>query len=693
MHIQKSALNDSFTWVKIGILISAMLVIYSQDVSAVFENASRLEANNISNYILILPFLILYVLYTRRNVLKTAIVSETRQRSWLDETLGITMCVLALIIFFYSSSTLYEEAFKLYSLPLFVAGSILLVFNMNTLRHSIFAVLLLTFLQPVPAELVGDLAADMSWVAASFVQSILSAFGMPIVLEATYGAPALVVEKESGNIPFFVGEPSSGVYSIMGMSMFALFVASISRGVWWKRILIFALGLPVFYLLNILRIALIVSLWYGYGLEVAEAFHAVGGMIVAAGGTVVLLLISDRMIRTNITSRRTKRERCEHCRECADSGESFCLFCGSQLKSLRSNVSGRSVAKIVLLIMIASAVLVQAQFRPTLTPAIAEQNIAELNLKDMKGPETVEYFLPPVEGWSLQYAYRDVRVEKVLNQDASLAYRYTKEIAADPETEMKRKLTVYAGVQISGGHHTWEASLIISPSKVGRPTVDVLELKDVKISESGNGRYFVYKRPNSALTEAVLYEFYRLPFQIGSHTEYRNVQVSLWTYTDNFAKVSMIKDSSDTEAMEKILLEMYAPIAKLWDSRKTQSVQSMFDTFFSNNASALAGASMLPAGIGSLHAWYRGMKTRKTNRRLYEDLFTEEQKIIDIVRDLNSKGIKATGSAIIKEYRKFVPTINETEMAQMLSLAKEVGLLKSAVIDELGPVLIWKPAF
>ena len=70
-------------------------------------------------------------------------------------------------------------------------------------------------------------------------------------------------------------------------------MAYILRGKLWKRALIVVAGFPIFYMLNAMRIALIISIWYTSGEVSAEAFHVVSGTVMSAVGTLILLFFAD----------------------------------------------------------------------------------------------------------------------------------------------------------------------------------------------------------------------------------------------------------------------------------------------------------------------------------------------------------------------------------------------------------------
>jgi len=465
--------------IRVGILLTATLLIYKQDFSIILGKALSFSAGNISNYVLIIPVLVAYIIYRKRNILWTTALHQNRERNSmrLDEVVGITLCLLAIVFYLYGSTQFYSLEYHVLSLPIFVAGATMLLFNIKTFRHVLIAIILLAYLQPPIGEVVGELAADLSWASAVMVQGILSTFGMPVTLEASYGAPALVVETvTAGKVPFFVGEPSSGIYSTIGLSLFSLFFGYISRGPIWRRAIIFAVGFPIFFFLNMLRIATIMTLWFFFGEGIAESFHVVSGTIMVAIATVIILFFGEKILRLQIRTRRIHREECRACEKCRTMDESLCLYCGMVLKRIRKKVDMRTVGRMTLLVFIASLVMVN---QITVNTVSAATGISELDIRSIEGPETTQYFLPEVDNWNLRFTYRDTRVEKVLNQDAALAYIYTKNATSDTNL----KPTLFSGIQISTGVHTWESSLLTYPSRFGRPTATIIELKDINISD------------------------------------------------------------------------------------------------------------------------------------------------------------------------------------------------------------------
>ncbi|MDW8275727.1 MAG: exosortase/archaeosortase family protein, partial [Candidatus Nitrosocaldus sp.] len=281
--------------VKAAVIAVAVALIYASDLAIVFRDALVFSSANITNYILVIPFLIAYIVYRKRRML-IAHAIEPRARAFrLDDAIGLTMVFAALMLYIYGSLTLYAMEYHIYSIPILVAGLTALLFNLRVLRHAIFAIAILAYLQPPPAELLSEIAGDLSWISATLAEAMLKAYGLQVALQVDYGAPALVVSKGEGQTPFFVGEPSSGLFSTIGLSLFALIAAYIARGAIWKRVVMYIIGFPIFFMLNALRISIIIWLWYQYGEQVSEAFHAMSGSIMAVPGTLAILVIGERL--------------------------------------------------------------------------------------------------------------------------------------------------------------------------------------------------------------------------------------------------------------------------------------------------------------------------------------------------------------------------------------------------------------
>ena len=148
-----------------AIIIIGTVIIYGKDLSLIFGEALVLSSANIGNYILALPFMSGFVLYKKRKVLK-AVAAFGEDTKRISIPLGISLSAIAIILYVFGSSTLYALEYHIYSMPLLLSGLTLILFNFKMLRHSFFAIAILLFLQPPPADFISQVSADLSWVSA-----------------------------------------------------------------------------------------------------------------------------------------------------------------------------------------------------------------------------------------------------------------------------------------------------------------------------------------------------------------------------------------------------------------------------------------------------------------------------------------------------------------------------------------------
>ncbi len=679
-------MKDISLAVKIDVLLAVVVLIYWEDLAQVFGKALILNAGNISNYVFVVPFLLAYVIYRKRKVLRVSVAYREAHGFGWDQTMGIALCFGAIVLYIYGSSTLYAIDYHILSLPIFLGGATMLIFNIRTFRHVIFAIILTAFLEAPPGEFVSALSADLSWMMAVMVQVILHSFGLPVSVQGTLGAPALMVTKNGFDTPIYVGESSSGSFSLLGLPLFAAFVAYIIRNTFWKRVVIFGMGFPIFFILNMLRIAVIVTLWYAYGETVSESFHVISGSVMVAGGTIVLLLIGEKIFKIKIWGQRIPLTQCPICEKSRGAGESLCLLCGRLLKQISTSLDRRSIGRIVILIMIAAVMnTVQVQTYFSSAAAVRDTPLSILDISKIEGPDTTRYFLPQLPGYDLQFAYRDLRIETLLRQDAALAFTYTAQNATT---------TIFSGIQISTGQHHWEASLVIAPSLFGRPVVTVLRLEDIDITPLQKARFFMYQRPDSNLTEAVLYWFVRTPLRFGDGFEDRNVSIMIWSYTDELARGGLIKASSDVQGTEKLFLSFAKPINDHWNGLTAPSQRQNAMNAVNRNQHVLAAGIILPPTLVYLTHRIKNRSLQLANRKLFNQMpMNEEKLVIDAILH-GCKG-KLTGESIVKVYTRLTgKSITQDKLLEVLEVCRRAGLILEDISNKSDePVLVWRPNF
>lgn len=708
--------NNKAMMVKAVVLMACVGVFYYPDLSIVFSNALKFTTGNIANYTILIPFLSAFIIYRKRKML-LALASAGKTESYsypgikLDDIIGVTLCTLAIIAYISSSTTLYALEFHLLTLPMFLAGGTMLLFNLATLRHSIVAILLLLYLQPPPGELVSELAADLSWASAVLNHWLLSTFGMPIQLDPSFGAPALVIETKEGlKTPFFVGEPSSGVFSTISLSLFAIFVAYIIRGKIWKRALLFVAGFPLFFLLNTLRIGIVITLWYLWGQDVSETYHSVSGALMVVIGTISILFIGEKALKLNLGTVKSKPQKCIECQNSNMSStmdDQFCKFCGRIIYPLKHRRYRGEVERIVLVVFI-STIAISVTGLKVGSNDSSGYNLSKLNISEVEGPETTRYFFPALANWDQTYAYRDSKIESILNQDASLAFRLVPKnttaimaiIGENQGTISDKDISnavIFSSIQISTGHHIWEDSLVTAPSRIGRPGATILESGDITITDDTKGRFLLFKRQGFQNTEAVIEWFERGPLNFGSHFENRNILISVWATTDSLSRHGLIADPEDSATIKQLYLSIAKPTAEYWKSQldDVKGGEDLLNTYFKNNFYFISSLVVFVFVVFWVSYETKRQKLSERNYNLYKQLPAGDKAFMDSLIHSSDKYNESTGFNISERYRGNTGNgISSTEVIEKIQSSENLGLIKRQIqSDKDEPILVWKPRF
>jgi len=354
----------------------------------------------------------------------------------------------------------------------------------------------------------------------------------------------------------------------------------------------------------------------------------------------------------------------------------FCASCGRLVKSLDHSITKGSVLKMIFVTLTAILVIFVATPPIALAKSPTEMELSTISIEESK------QLLPTISGWKLEFLYRDTRVEQFLRQDAALAFAYFKQNTQSNDTYAY----IFVSIQVSVSRHTWESSLVT----YGRPPVTVLDLKDIRILENPtlNARFFAYQRPDSNITEIVLYWFERVPFKINAIWDMRNVQISLWATSYDLARAGLISSAGDLAGVQKVYSEISRIIASYWQPIKTSSQINALIT--QNRDKILVAAGVLPVGIAALYALDL-RKREKANAIAYSKLSSYNKGVIGTLRR-TEKVATPTLDAISIEYRRINGrSIAKEKLLEALCNAERVGLVHRRLVNKNDePVQIWK---
>jgi exosortase len=656
-------------------ILVATLMLFQQDLSIVFTDALQSE---ITNYMLVIPIIFVYAIYRKRKMLRTVVSLESQNQPksvrHIPTIAGVILCAAAITLYWYGSYTFTPLEYHMASLPIFVAGLTLILFNPQTLRQLAFPIAILYFLTPPPSEILYAAGSTLSVISSEASHTIVKALGVPSTLSGEYGNPTITITRPDGSaIPFVVDIACSGIYSLMGFLIFATFIAYITRDKTWKKAAIFLIGLPLIYALNIIRITTILLIGYHYGEQLAlQIFHLLGGWTLIFLGTLLLLTITEKAFKTNIFLKPPPIQPCPKCNPAENPKESFCPYCGRLLKYPKLNLKKRDIAKIAT-IALAVTLLLSIQ-----APVFAlTEGPAQIIIQTPTGEQGNTQILPQMQGYKLEFVYRDKAFEERAKQDASLVYAY---MPTD-----KTKDPIYVAIEIAStlsSLHRWEACLITWPQTHGyQPKVTQLELKDVQILQNPPiiARWFAFQYTKTNQTQAVLYWYETATFTTNNTPQQKHVKISLIAYP---------KTPEEISSMENQLLPIAQAMANYWQPVKTWTQIALT---ISQNGQTLTAATLTLLAITIAYQKLQNRREKKSNIKLYDKLSEQHKQVIQAAQ-LASKKSEPTINAIASHYKMLTGrNINIEELTKKISEIENVGLIKKE-INNYGdqPRLIWK---
>ena len=652
---------------KASTLIVGVTALYFQDLRIIFTDALTNES---TSYLLIMPFLFAYLVYRKRKMLRATVAAERRNPSDNTEHFGALCGILlgatAIILYWYGSYTFTPLEYHVLTLPLFAAGLTLILFNSQTLRQAAFPIAFLVFLAPLPSQITYNLGSTLSVISSVASNGVVNLLGIYSTLSSISGTPAITITQANGTIlpPFTVDIACSGIYSLIGFLVFAAFVAFIVRDKLWKKAAIFFVGFPLIYFLNILRITIILLIGYQWGQELAlNIFHLLGGWILIFLGTLILLVISEKLLKTQIFTRKQTQQNCPNCNpHPSDQTEDFCLTCGRLVKYPEASPRKIDIAKIVA-IAVATILLLSIQ-----APVFAlTQGPAQVLIQTPTGQQGNSQIFPQMPNYTLQYLFRDTEFEQLSGQNLSLIYSYTPH---DAEKE-----TIFVGLEIgptAKTMHPWEVCLVTLPQ---------LDLRDVQIMQNPSitARYFAFRDKTLDQIQLVLYWFENSIFTTNGTSQEKYVEISLIAYPNT---------PQDITRMENELLPFATAIVNYWQPIKTWTAIAIA---LSSNGITLAEITL--ALLATIIIFYtcKTIEQRKINAKTYQKLSPQNKQIIDTIAE-TEKTTKPTLEAIADTYKiKTVLQIEKEELLQRLSETEKTGIVEGRIANvQDEPTRIWK---
>ncbi len=685
-------INDFSYQIKLGIIGITILIIFFNDL---YSLGLQALATDYYNYVLVIPFMMAYIIYRKRRILAAIMpLKDDGGRGYLNLVFGICGLFSSLMVYVYGIYTTDPLSYHLLSLEIFLASSILLLFNRQTLRTLAVPILLIN--AALPAAVTFGLSY---WYGVS-LYSIYPAYlflkfvGLNVsIVPGNLAAPTIQLVGPAYSGQFQVGVASSGIYSFVGFTVFALFVAYIAAGPTWKKVLLFLLGYALLIPINALRETILITAANFWGYGAFEIFHLTSGIVLITIVTFVLLVIGDKYLHLDYFRPLKVKTPCGYC---ADESltKSFCSNCGKFLKSLRPIFSTRdllSVEAIILIFLLffaaASPTFVNAKSYPQVNIAL----LASGTPANSGTPPTpfeignASQLLPNnASGYALSYQGDYTQEQAPLEADAVLDYQYTANNGS--------YFTVW--LQVLTAYHTPQDSLISHIITYGLKTVPIYNNTNLEIPVNGSfvpvaGNFIVFLETeyNINVPWAILWWNVEAYVNLGSQgSQYRNVQI--WLMDQNLPN----HNSTELNLVGHQLLRIASIVATSW---KTELPYSVLQVTLKQSSLPLAGVVMLPAAVIAGNDSLKVARVRKSNRKNIARLKSEdERQLLDAIDSIRTNNHIARGSLadILDAYTNLTGkklTLTEAEIA--MTYLEHLGFVKRKIIDNADePVQIWQ---
>lgn len=227
-----------------------------------------------------------YLLYQRRERLLKAPV-----KPFWPGLLPLLLGIACYVFFIVGVPTHMLQGF---ALVLAVFGFVLMVFGPQVMRVAIMPIAFLLFAVTISERVMIAITFQLQLIASQGGYLLLTIFGFPFGIESVVQGNVISVMDDAGNThQLNVAEACSGMRMVVAFIALGAAVALTQCKLWWQRVAVVLLSLPVAIGLNVVRVAVLGFLTVLVDPELAsgEAHMLIGTLLLVPGLALFLLLV------------------------------------------------------------------------------------------------------------------------------------------------------------------------------------------------------------------------------------------------------------------------------------------------------------------------------------------------------------------------------------------------------------------
>jgi exosortase len=256
-----------------AIITALLLVIYSPTIWWMVDRWNAKDSYYSHGFLV--PFVSLYVLWLKKDRLLAIGSRPLALGLWLV-VVGLLMHILSAFFRVYFSSA-FSSIFVICGLILYFRGK-------EMLRETLFAVLFLVFMMPLPLVAIVGITFKMKIFAAYWANKIVNAIGVRAILDGS------VIKMRTTHV--VVEDVCSGLRSLISLLALGTIVAYLSKLVRWKKVIVFFAAGVMAIVANIVRIVFMALTSEIYGAKFTEGFlHTLSGLLVFVVAFVGLMIV------------------------------------------------------------------------------------------------------------------------------------------------------------------------------------------------------------------------------------------------------------------------------------------------------------------------------------------------------------------------------------------------------------------
>jgi exosortase/archaeosortase family protein len=277
----------------VAIFLAVVVVAFHYSLSTLLRT---LKSDTPLAYLSLVPLIALALAFIRARETRADVAIYDRE---VDYIVGLPLLLASLAINVLLpvklSTMFWVWRVDLLALPLFVAGSIALLFGVRALWRARLPIFFLFLAWPLPYTML--LMRQLQHFTDATIAGVNAVLAFVPLAHQLKGSGGSIFLIQHGHQTFQVSVASacSGVNGLVGYALIGVAFLAIVKGPLWRKLTWLTLGLLMIWLLNVGRILLIFAVGKEWGQAVAlDALHPYLGLVTFSVGVMLMLTLLGR---------------------------------------------------------------------------------------------------------------------------------------------------------------------------------------------------------------------------------------------------------------------------------------------------------------------------------------------------------------------------------------------------------------